>query len=106
MSGKSKLGPDIQRGRASHAAQPGEEILLLHHKGEGFWTYWLRGKIDEELIPDSDNCRRSARRGPTMFAQCGVQERERPEMAWCAKIRDRDGREGWTRQVDSFGNID
>jgi len=41
-----------------------------------------------------------------MFAQCGVQERERPEMAWCAKIRDRDGREGWTRQVDSFGNID
>jgi hypothetical protein len=93
-------------GQARITVQPGEEILLLHYIGEGFWKYWLRGKIDEEFIPDPDNCKRSAQRSPTMFAQCGVQEKERPETVWWVKIRNRDGREGWTRQVDHFGNID
>jgi hypothetical protein len=91
----------------SHAAvQPGEEILLLHYKGEGFWKYWLRGAIDEEFIPSPEDCRQSAERSPTLFAQCAVQVKERPTTIWWVQIRHPDGREGWTRQVDHFGNID
>ena len=104
--GRAVVQRETTIGLARITVQPGEEILLLHYKGEGFWKYWLRGKIDEEFIPDPENCKRSAPRSPTMFAQCGVQEQERPETVWWVKIRNRDGREGWTRQVDHFGNID
>ena len=28
------------------------------------------------------------------------------QTVWWAKVRDARGREGWTREVDHFGNID
>jgi hypothetical protein len=104
--GRAVVEREATIGQARITVRPGEEILLLHYKGEGFCKYRLRGKIDEEFIPDPENCKRSAQRSPTMFAQCGVQEKERPETVWWVKIRNRDGRGGWTRQVDHFGNID
>lgn len=104
--GRAVVERETTMGQARITVQPGEEILLLHYKGEGIWNYWLRGKIDEDFIPDPENCRRSAQRSPTMYAQCGVQEKERPETVWWVKIRTRDGQEGWTHQVDHFGNID
>jgi hypothetical protein len=104
--GRAVVERETTMGLDRITVQPGEEILLLHYKGEGIWKYWLRGKTDEEFIPDPENCKRSAQRSPTMFAQCGVQEKERPETVWWVTIRNRDGREGWTHQVDHFGNID
>ena len=103
--GRAVVERETAIGQGRITVQPGEEILLLHYKGEGLWKYWLRGKIDEEFIPDPENCQRSAQRSPTLFAQCGVQVTERPETVWWVKIRNRDGREGWTHQVDHFGNI-
>jgi hypothetical protein len=104
--GRAVVERETMLGQGPIMVQPGEDILLIHYKGEGFWKYWIRGKIDEGFIPDPENCRRSARRSPTMFAQCGVQEATKPETVWWIKIRNRDGREGWTREVDHFGNMD
>jgi hypothetical protein len=104
--GRAVVERETTIGRARITVRPGDQVLLLHYEGEGVWKYWVRGTIDEEFIPDRENCERSAGRSPTMFAQCGVQELERPETVWWVKIRDRAGREGWTRQVEHFGNID
>jgi hypothetical protein len=104
--GRAVVKRETTIGQLRITVRPGDEIFLLHFMGEGVWKYWLRGKIDEEFIPDPENCERSARRSRTMFAQCEVQEQERPETVWWVKIRGRDGREGWTRQVEHFDNID
>jgi hypothetical protein len=88
------------------ALKPRDEVLLLHDMGEGVWKYWLQGGEDEEFLPDPENCARSADRSPTMYAQCAVQARELPTITWWVKVRNRDGAEGWTRQVERFGNVD
>ena len=93
-------------GRRRVAVRSGEQILLMHYIGEGFWKYWLRGELDEEFIPDPENCERSAHRSPTMFAQCAVQVQDPPKTTWWVKIRNRSGQEGWTRHVEHFGNVD
>ena len=87
-------------------SMPGDEVLLLNYLGEGFWKYWLRGRIDEEFIPDPENCRRAADRSPTMFRQCAVQVDERPETEWWVLVRNRAGQESWTRETTHFGNMD
>jgi hypothetical protein len=104
--GRAAVERETILGQDAVRVRPGDEILLLHYLGEGFWKYWLRGKVDEGFIPDRENCARNSAPGRTLYAQCGVQEDRPPETAWWVKIRHPDGREGWTRQVDHFGNMD
>lgn len=93
-------------GRHDFAVKPGEEVSLLHYLGEGHWKYWLHGQIDEEFIPDPENCDHGADRRVGSSDECAVQVEERPRTNWWVLIRNRDGREGWTREVNHFGNID
>jgi hypothetical protein len=82
---------------------PGDDILLLHYVGEGFWKFWIRGRIGEgEFAGKADVCTDEGREP----VPCAVQIVEEPETIWWAKVRRGDGREGWTRQVDHFGNVD
>jgi hypothetical protein len=69
--------------------------------GEGYWRYWLRGKLDEEMLPTEDQ--RCEKAGQTI--SCTVQIVVRPETVWWSKVRSRAGREGWTRQMDHFGHV-
>jgi hypothetical protein len=86
--------------------RPGDQILLLHYRGEGTWKYWLRGQFDEAFIPSPEDCRRSADRSPTLFSQCAVQVEQQPDTVWWVTIRNQHGQVGWTREVDHFGNLD
>jgi len=104
--GRAVVKRETTIGRRHQTVEPGDEVALLHYLGEGYWKYWLRGQIDQEFIPDPDNCRRSGDRSPTMSGRCAVQQEELPETIWWVLIRNQDGQEGWTREVDHFGNID
>ena len=90
-------------GQRRTAVSPGTRVDLLNYRGEGVFKYWLRGFIDEEFIPDKPSC---ARNNPGLFNECSIQMDELPVTVWWAKIRAPGGQEGWTRQLDHFGNKD
>jgi hypothetical protein len=81
---------------------PQDEILVLHYVGEGFWRYWLRGQLDEDQLPMKDErCENDA----GQRIECAVQIVVQPETVWWSKVRSRNGREGWTREMDHFGRV-
>jgi hypothetical protein len=101
--GRARVVRQATIGGRGTKVSPGDRVDLLNYRGEGIWKYWLRGLIDEAFIPDQPSC---ARNNPGLFNECSVQVGEPPVTLWWAKIRARDGREGWTRQLDHFGNKD
>jgi hypothetical protein len=82
--------------------KPGDQVFILHYVGEGYWRFWVRGRIDDDQLPDTESECTDDSAEP---ADCAIQITERPETTWWAKIRSGD-REGWTRQLDHFGDID
>jgi hypothetical protein len=98
--GRAVVVRPVTIGRRQLRVRPGDTVSLLHYLGEGYFKYWLRGGIDEEFIPDQASCRNS----PGLFNQCAIQMDERPQTVWWAKIRTRDGQEGWTCELNHFGN--
>jgi hypothetical protein len=104
--GRVRVERETQLGVLETPVRPGDQILLLHYRGEGTWKYWLRGQFDVAFIPSPEDCRLAADRSRTLFAQCAVQVEKPPETVWWVTIRNRVGQVGWTRQVDHFGNID
>ena len=82
--------------------QPGDKVYVLHYVGEGYWKLWVRGRILDEQLPDKDGGCEGDDREPV---KCAIQIIEHPKTVWWAKIRSRK-REGWTRQLDHFGEID
>lgn len=92
------LGTDTGRVRV----EPGDPVFLLHYLGEGYWKFWVRGHIVEDGLQDEmSGCVNDAQEPVT----CAVRLIEKPQTVWWVKIRSK-GREGWTRQVDHFGDID
>ena len=80
------------------AVRRGETVHLLHYLGEGYWKTWVRGR---EIEINEIGCM-----GDTNTPQpCGLRILSKPRTTWWVKIRSGE-REGWTRQVDRFGNID
>jgi hypothetical protein len=82
--------------------RPGDSIVVLHYVGEGFWKLWVRGHVVEDEVPDAES---SCGFDTGVRVPCAVQILEEPETVWWVKIRSR-GRDGWTRQVDHFGDVD
>jgi hypothetical protein len=62
----------------------------------------VRGRVDVDELPDKES---SCANDLGERVECAVQITEEPDTVWWAKIRSR-GREGWTRELDHFGNID
>ena len=82
---------------------PGSLVYVLSYVGEGVWKIWAGGQIYETEISGKEQiC--LGRRGETIA--CAIQIAEEPQTVWWAKVRNSTGQEGWTRQVDHFGNID
>lgn len=101
----TRLGRAAARKQATigdQQVEPGEPIYILHYLGEGFWKYWFRGKVGEAFIPEQQNCLGRLR----SRSECDIQILVKPETIWWTKVRARNGREGWTRQLEHFGNID
>ena len=81
----------------------GETVYVLNYVGEGAWKLWVKGKLYvAENARGPHDCY-----GPEHdTVLCPVQILEEPTTVWWAKVRTRNGKEGWTRQLDHFGNID
>jgi hypothetical protein len=75
--------------------KPGDRLDVIHHLGEGHWTYWFDGYLRQDAIPGRRQC-------PT----CDIHLVQEPETVWWVKIRAPNGREGWTRHPEHFGNND
>ena len=88
---------------AQHLPVPvGQTIYLLRNIGGGDWKIWVNGVTDQQYIPNQGYCV-----GDKMTSdECAITVVEQPQIVWWAKVRDARGREGWTREVDHFGNID
>jgi hypothetical protein len=79
----------------------GEPIYLLRNVGSD-WKIWINGITDEQYIPNQGYCTGDKQSSD----ECALTVVEQPQIVWWAKVRDAQGREGWTREVDHFGNID
>lgn len=82
---------------------PGDPVFLLHYLGEGYWKLWVKGRIVEDggNPDDMSDCLYDAKEPAT----CSVLLIEKPKTVWWVKVRSR-GREGWTREVDHFSDVD
>jgi len=88
---------------AKHIVVPaGQPIYLLRNVGGGDWKIWVNGVTDEQYMPSQGYCTGEKQSSD----ECALTVVEQPEIVWWAKVRDSRGREGWTREVDHFGNID
>jgi hypothetical protein len=83
--------------------EPGEKVLIVHYVGEGYWKFWVRGRLDQDQLPGRNEGCANELQEPV---DCAIEIIDEPEVMWWAKIRSRDGREGWTREMNHFGNID
>ena len=101
-AGRAVVRRSTTVGRGDLAVAPGDDLYVLRYVGEGYWKFWLRGTIDTEQIPWANA--RCVEGGEAVA--CAVQITEEPRTEWWARIRDRIGREGWTRELDRFGGID
>ena len=81
------LGEDKNKVRA----RPGDALYLLHHVGEGYMKFWLRGRILSDQIYDGAGTFR-------IMSQ--------PETVWWVKVKNQQGKIGWSKQTDHFGNMD
>src|SRR5258708_29699919 len=105
----SKLGRAVVRravilGADGHTVtlQPGANVFVLHYVGEGYWKLWVRGSIVDQQVPGANAGCENDLREPV---ECAIEITEHPDAVWWAKIRSR-SRNGWTRELDHFGNID
>ena len=101
--GKAAIRRPITVDSTALRLQSGEAVYILHYLGEGFWKVWTRGQfVDLELADRGQTCRDEQRKS----SACDAQIVTEPVAVWWARIRNRAGQEGWTRQLDHFGNID
>ena len=80
-----------------------QPIYLLRNVGGGDWKIWVNGQTDQQYFPSQAYCSSGTNQNSD---ECALTVVEQPEVVWWVKVRDALGREGWTREVDHFGNID
>jgi hypothetical protein len=102
--GRATVRHDTTIGEGSDAlpVASGEAVHVLHYVGEGYWKVWVRGRAIDTQLADKDTGCPDDRAGPV---ECAVRITKHPHAVWWARIRS-GGREGWTRQLELFGNID
>jgi hypothetical protein len=93
------------RGRAPHDVtleglplRSGDEVVVLHPVGEGYWRVWRDGRTANAQVGDPQPA--SSRWQPD------VQMAEKPRYTWWVQLRDARGRTGWVDQPDNFGDKD
>ena len=101
-AGRAEATRPLTVGTKHTPVAAGEPIYLLRSVGSGDWKIWIKGQTDEQYIGSPAYCAS----GKQDSDECALRVVEQPENVWWVQIRDALGREGWTREVDHFGNID
>jgi hypothetical protein len=68
----------------------GDRIYLLTDQGEGYMTAWFKGR----------------RFGAEAYLPAEYKIVRHPSSVWWVKVRNRNGKIGWSRQPENFGNKD
>jgi len=100
--GRATATRDVMVGAKRLPVPAGQPIYLMRNIGGGDWKIWVNGVTDEQYIPSQGYCTGDKQSSD----ECALTVTEQPEIVWWARVRDMRGREGWTREVDHFGNID
>ena len=100
--GRATASRRVTIGSKRISVAAGEPIYLLRSVGSE-WTVWVNGVTDVQYIPGGQGYCTGDKQSSD---ECALTVVEQPETVWWAKIRDALGREGWTREIDHFGNID
>lgn len=100
--GRASASRQVTIGAKHLVVQAGEPFYLLRNVGGGDWKIWVNGAIDQQYIPNQGYCNGAQQASD----ECAIAVIEQPEVVWWAKVRNSRGQEGWTREVDHFGNID
>ena len=100
--GRATASRQVSVGANHIVVAAGQPIYLLRNVGSGDWKIWVNGKTDEQYIGSPAYCAS----GKQTSDECALTVTEQPQTVWWVKMRDARGREGWSREVDHFGNID
>jgi hypothetical protein len=104
--GITKITKPMQIGHTSDSMSPqislqaGDIVYTLHYQGEGNDLFWYKGKTYSAQISIPDDAW-----GTTPHSQT-VKMVSRPQYEWWAKVQDKDGNIGWTKETDAFAHID
>ena len=101
-AGRATSSRQVSVGANRVPVAAGQPIYLLRSIGSGDWKIWMNGQTDEQYIGSPAYCA-SGKQGSD---ECALTVLEQPETVWWVNMRDALGREGWTREVDHFSNID
>jgi len=100
--GRARASRQITVGANHQVVPAGETIYLLRNVGGGDWKIWFNGVVDRQYIPSQGYCTGDRQSSD----ECAITITEQPETVWWAKVQNSRGQEGWTREIDHFGNID
>jgi hypothetical protein len=100
--GRATASRQITVGATHQVVRAGEPIYLLRNVGGGDWKIWVNGVVDQQYIPNQGYC--TGAQGAS--DECAIAVASQPAVVWWARVRNSRGQEGWTREVDHFGNID
>jgi len=101
-AGRASASRQVTIGANRLVVAAGEPIYLVRNVGGGDWKVWVKGTVDQQYIPSQGYCT-----GEKLASdECAIAVTEQPDVVWWAKVRNARGQEGWTREVDHFGNID
>lgn len=103
--GKALVKKDgtLEIGGRGVQVKAGEILYLLHYQGEGFYKFWLRGRIYEAEMPFApDLVYQSAEEKKKAF----IQQLSEPQTVWWVKVKNSRGQIGWSKQDEHFGDMD
>src|SRR5262249_12731909 len=81
----------LAEGKNVVRVKQGEELYLLNYVGEGYYKFWLRGGIYPEQMEGGNDM---------------VRLLSKPQTEWWVKVKDGQGRIGWSKQTNHFDGMD
>ena len=100
--GRASASRQVTIGGNSLVVPAGETIYLLRNTSGGDWNIWVNGVFDRQYIPSQGYCNGDRKSSD----ECAITITEQPQTVWWARVRNSRGQEGWTREIEHFGNID
>lgn len=93
-------GPGADGSQRRLHVKAGDVLYSLHYLGEGYELFWYQGALYQDEIADYNDG--SGREDPQRLTD----EVSRADYVWWVRVRNRDGKLGWVRNPESFGNMD
>jgi hypothetical protein len=78
----------------------GDVLFLIHYTGEGYSLFWFNGHIYSDMLDEADRVDLNPPPG------ANYRTISKAQVAWWVKVRNADGRVGWTDQSGNFDHMD